>query len=534
MPQSKRTVFVSYAHPDRPREVVKELIDFLVTQDLLVRSDFDVTTAQGPPEGWPRWMRHQLQSADWILVLSGPAYKRRYEGHPTPGIGLGANWEGAIITNELYMSGSMNHRFLPLLDDTANVEVIPDDLRAYTRYRIPSERSTLARALRNGPSQGDAADRRTVSTRQSARVIAQANKRASQILAKSRGSKKGKEVGREELDTLILAARASARQSVVSLSGDLSWLERDLANLEALRRERPNLKAAIFYDKSEVPRQIASTFERVEGLGFELRPYPILLTDLKCLLIDRERSDARLCTFRRLDHRTVGKEKPQKFLWQEFGPSDRVQIETTKALVAALEQLQPDPILVAISGVNNVGKSRITKRLVQALSERFNVEFDEDVFRGHTREKKDEITLQDNYIMLWKQMLIENRKSRASVRILDRSLVDNFCFLQVRGADPNLCKQLEPSVVAHAHRYDLIVDVRRVDEDYSANTPFGEGETRAAFRRGLDQFFRDHVLEPLVLHTDGRRLDLSADEAATTIARTVNQIAIRRRMSSGQ
>jgi hypothetical protein len=58
---------------------------------------------QGTPlEGWIRWIRNQLASADFILLVCTETYYRRFCGQGGPGQGRGVDWEGMLVTLELY------------------------------------------------------------------------------------------------------------------------------------------------------------------------------------------------------------------------------------------------------------------------------------------------------------------------------------------------------------------------------------------------------------------------------------------------
>ncbi len=68
-------VFISYAHGEKHHVArVGALIDALRAAGLRVASDRDVTTPQGPPEGWPAWMLDRIDEADWVLVVCDGSY----------------------------------------------------------------------------------------------------------------------------------------------------------------------------------------------------------------------------------------------------------------------------------------------------------------------------------------------------------------------------------------------------------------------------------------------------------------------------
>ena len=75
-------------------------------------------------------------------------YRRRFDGEEEPDRGLGATWEGAIITHHFYRDSTRNEKFIPLLADGASTDLIPDEFFGYTRYSIPSQTIELAAKLR--------------------------------------------------------------------------------------------------------------------------------------------------------------------------------------------------------------------------------------------------------------------------------------------------------------------------------------------------------------------------------------------------
>lgn len=59
-----------------------------------------------PAEGWPQWMSNQVEGAAFVLVIATKSYALRFAKKEQPGKGLGATWEGAVITQEIYESGA--------------------------------------------------------------------------------------------------------------------------------------------------------------------------------------------------------------------------------------------------------------------------------------------------------------------------------------------------------------------------------------------------------------------------------------------
>lgn len=141
-------VFLSYAHSnEQHRERVGAFAKSLREQGLDVVIDTDVKSPAGPPEQWPRWMKNQIGSADWVLLLIDETYRRRFDGHEELGKGHGVTWEGCIVTHELYRSMTMNNKFIPILWDGENVNLVPIEISGASIYRIPSGQQKLVQAI---------------------------------------------------------------------------------------------------------------------------------------------------------------------------------------------------------------------------------------------------------------------------------------------------------------------------------------------------------------------------------------------------
>lgn len=141
-------VFVSYAHSnDEHRQRVRSFVEYLRAQNLHVVVDTDVRSPAGPKEGWPRWMENQVESADWVLLFIDETYRRRFDGREDPDKGRGVTWEGCIISNRLYTASTNNTKFIPVLADEADWNLLPSVISGATFYRIPQQQQTLSEAI---------------------------------------------------------------------------------------------------------------------------------------------------------------------------------------------------------------------------------------------------------------------------------------------------------------------------------------------------------------------------------------------------
>jgi SEFIR domain len=132
-------VFISYSHDsDEHRERVRGLAARLRRDGLDARLDQQVNGT--PEQGWPRWMLDQLDEADFVLVVCTSVYYRRFRGHEELGRGKGSDWEGALITQEIYAAKSHTVKFVPVLLSASQESFIPEPLRAQTYYELISDK----------------------------------------------------------------------------------------------------------------------------------------------------------------------------------------------------------------------------------------------------------------------------------------------------------------------------------------------------------------------------------------------------------
>ncbi len=144
-------VFISYSHDSHVQlDRVLALADRLRAEGIDCNLDQYESTQ---PQRWPSWMNEQFRAADFILVVCTEIYCRRFEGREESGKGMGAKWEGAIITSELYRDETLNRRFIPIIFAAEDAAQVPEQLRDYTRYLVTDEQGyeALYRRLTKQP-----------------------------------------------------------------------------------------------------------------------------------------------------------------------------------------------------------------------------------------------------------------------------------------------------------------------------------------------------------------------------------------------
>lgn len=128
-------VFISYSwdspkHKDDVLELANSLLDDGIDCNI---DQYEVS----PPEGWPHWMRNQVDQSDFVLVVCTEQYKRRFQGKEEIGKGKGVTWEGAII-NQLIYDQVTNTKFIPIIFSPQQ-DSIPTELRRFTYYLLNTE-----------------------------------------------------------------------------------------------------------------------------------------------------------------------------------------------------------------------------------------------------------------------------------------------------------------------------------------------------------------------------------------------------------
>ncbi len=94
---------------------------------------------EAPPEGWPRWMENNINKADYVIIIGSKGYFDKIYGNVDQGKGRGVKWEGNLIYQKLYMSDTLNTKYIPVVFDENDLEYIPVPLQGSTYYNVNTE-----------------------------------------------------------------------------------------------------------------------------------------------------------------------------------------------------------------------------------------------------------------------------------------------------------------------------------------------------------------------------------------------------------
>jgi hypothetical protein len=144
-------VFISYSQDsDAHVHRVTSYANWLRTNGVEAHVD---KYEQSPPQGWALWCHEQVEKSEFVLVVCTATYERRVERKEDPGLGRGATWEGAIISNEIYDATRGQTKFVPVVFDAGDVEHVPFFLRSTSVYDLSDQESaeSLYRRLTDQP-----------------------------------------------------------------------------------------------------------------------------------------------------------------------------------------------------------------------------------------------------------------------------------------------------------------------------------------------------------------------------------------------
>lgn len=130
-------MFISYSHDSAAHnDRVLEFANVLRSHG--VNAEIDRYEVR-PPKGWPHWCAEQLEPdrSAFVLMICTEIYKKRIQDKVPANEGRGVFWEGSIIHQYIY-NQKENTRFIPILFDDGNDDLIPPPLRGHARYRIRS------------------------------------------------------------------------------------------------------------------------------------------------------------------------------------------------------------------------------------------------------------------------------------------------------------------------------------------------------------------------------------------------------------
>lgn len=128
------TIFISYA-----RESLDHMDKVLAFADRMETLGVEVVFDQyepNPKVPWPKWMELAMLKSDFIISICTKTYYDRVTEQQAPGTGLGAQWEGTLIYNQLASESEFRNKFQVVQFDAEDRSCIPGGLLGNNRYMV--------------------------------------------------------------------------------------------------------------------------------------------------------------------------------------------------------------------------------------------------------------------------------------------------------------------------------------------------------------------------------------------------------------
>jgi tetratricopeptide (TPR) repeat protein len=137
------SVFISYSHDSEAHVAqVLALANQLRGDGIDVRLDQYVAS---PLEGWPTWMKRQVEDVDFVAFVCTANYRHRFEDDTSDTL------ETLLAKQLFYETSDRKHGLLPVLPAGSTPEDIPMPLRSRTAYAIPRDYDSFYRRITELP-----------------------------------------------------------------------------------------------------------------------------------------------------------------------------------------------------------------------------------------------------------------------------------------------------------------------------------------------------------------------------------------------
>jgi hypothetical protein len=313
-------------------------------------------------------------------------------------------------------------------------------------------------------------------------------------------------VSREELASWVASIRATAEVSIRIMAGDLSWLADDMETLLEMRSRLPDVNMYLYYRWDRVLPTHARDLNRLVASGTRLCPYLSGQNlSARFTLIDMENRDTvRALTYQKLQPRKLDEPRnANRFRCIDYGLGKMTPVvDTFAAMCELLEENRPGPTRISVSGINNVGKTRLATALRDMLVERgLTVRLVPDQYRTYGAGASYEAS----QVILIRSILELQKQDYDDVVIFDRSVLDDFIFLQLRSPNDTRPDPLAGRIADALRQFAMILRVTPPGVAYMNGTTHVSRSDRVR----VDELFRHF------LHT----YDISVQSVVTGVER---------------
>ena len=138
-----KKVFISYAWEDD--KFSQKILDF---SNKLRSNGIDANIDQyeeNPDMGWPIWMEQQIETSDYVLIVSTKTYLDKYLQIQQ---GKGVSWEISSIYQSLYNLQGHNDKFIPVVFDESDKAYVVKAWQPYTIYNVNTQFEKLSNRIK--------------------------------------------------------------------------------------------------------------------------------------------------------------------------------------------------------------------------------------------------------------------------------------------------------------------------------------------------------------------------------------------------
>jgi GTPase SAR1 family protein len=334
-------------------------------------------------------------------------------------------------------------------------------------------------------------------------------------------------VNREELEHLITVERFEAENSIYSICGDLSWLDRDRDILKEISQIKKNLTIKILYNS--VSDKTKFIMNDLMNFGIEFIKYEKFDERLNCnyILVDLDTDNRKPIVKYRKEDYDKGEDK---FSWSVESVEENSALAFVKQFILINDVNSSVPIKVGFCGVNNVGKTSLLKELESELTKRYKVKLFDDEFEYYKS-----IDTYSNLTILHKQLIKQQYKGD-KLCLYDRTSIDNYAFFKCRskmdkfGSYPSEAKIITDyyeEVNRSMDELDLLVMITN-NERSGISTTFVDVELKDNVNQELMRFFKQFKnknRQTLQLDFSNMEFDQSIIDARDKVCASIKEIA---------
>ena len=298
-------------------------------------------------------------------------------------------------------------------------------------------------------------------------------------------------IRKEEISLVNHYYWEQANESITIIGGDISWLISELDYLQYLQSKKL-ITIEVFCDRERVNGN-TEILSKILKQNILIIPYKSpMFFNIRCLIIDKKgATSCKAIEFCKQINKKNNQLNDYSLIIHN-NPSDKITM-LLKNILYFIEEKNKTQVFIGISGVNNVGKTTAIKEIEKYFKNSNSIHVIKDAFRATNEGTR----IEDNINALIQQITdIWNTDSK--IVIMDRTPADTLAFLQLFSND--LYMTLCPNVVKIMRKFDLIINLRIKNDDFSKNTTLMTKLNRKIVYKTLNDFYtkngiNNHIIE---------------------------------------